>query len=351
MVQTADRSTSARRELRLPEAKEQWVRTADGVDLRLTRFEAGGRGPVILAPGFGTTRSAFLLDTIDLNFPEFLAEHGYDIWVFEYRASPELESSKARYTIDEIARYDYPAAVETVRRETGAESVQVVAHCVGSKSFLMAQLAGLEGVRSAVSSCLTLHPVGPRLNRLRARGRLAEIMDTIGIKRMSTTFNSDQLDDRILDVFLRVYPGVERCDDPVCRRVKFMYGDTFAHDQLNEETHANLAPLFGRASVYTFRHITRMMRRGHVVDADGRDTYLPNLNRLRMPITFIHGERNNLFLPEGSRKTYDLLREAHGDDLYRRHVVAGYAHMDLWIGKDASRDVYPLVLGELERYN
>jgi cholesterol oxidase len=351
MVQTADRSTSARRELRLPEAREYRIQTEDGVEVRLTRYHAGDRGPVVLSPGYGTSRNAFILDTVETNFPEFLAEHGYDIWVLDYRASPELEASKTQYTIDEIAHYDYPAALETVRSETGAESVQMVAHCVGSMSFLMAQLAGLQGVRSAVSSCLTLHPVSPPLNRLRARGRLAEIMDAIGIRRMSSTFNSDQLDDRVLDVFLRVYPGVEHCDDHVCRRIKFMYGDVFAHDQLNDETHENLAPIFGRASAFTFRHITRMMRKGHVVDAKGADTYMPHLERLRMPITFIHGERNHLFLPEGSRRTYELLREANGDGLYRRHVIAGYAHMDCWIGKDASRDVYPLVFEELERFN
>jgi cholesterol oxidase len=306
---------------------------------------------VILSPGYGTSRHAFLLDTVETNFPEFLGEHGYDVWVLDYRASPALAASKTKYTIDEIARYDYPAALRTVREETGTESVQMVAHCVGSMSFLMAQLAGLEGVRSAVSSCLTLHPVAPVLNRMRARGRLAEIMDTVGIKRMSSTFNSDQLDDRVLDVFLRVYPGVEHCDNPVCRRIKFMYGDVFAHDRLNQETHENLAPIFGRASAYTFRHITRMMRKGHVVDAKGEDAYMPHLDRLRIPITFIHGERNHLFLPEGSRRTYELLREANGDDLYRRHVIAGYAHMDCWIGQDAAKDVYPLVLDELERYN
>lgn len=319
--------------------------------MRLTRFQAGDKGPVVLAPGYGTSRNAFLPDTVQTNFPEFLAEHGYDVWVLDYRSSPLLEASKAKYTLDEIARYDYPAALRTVLAETEVDSVQVVAHCVGSMSFLMAQLAGLEGVRSAISSCLTLHPVGPPLNRLRARGRLAEIMDTIGIKRMSTTFNSDQLDDRVLDVLLRVYPGVERCNNPVCRRIKFLYGDVFTHDQLNDETHENLAPLFGRASAYTFRHITRMMRKGHVVDAKGGNTYMPHLERLSIPITFIHGERNHLFLPEGSRRTYELLREANGDELYRRHVIAGYAHMDCWIGKDASRDVYPLVLEELERFN
>ena len=41
---------------------------------------------------------------------------------------------------------------------TGAPTVQVMAHCVGSMTFLMAMMAGLQGVRSAVSSALTLYP-------------------------------------------------------------------------------------------------------------------------------------------------------------------------------------------------
>jgi len=28
-----------------------------------------------------------------------------------------------------------------------------------------------------------------------------------------------------------------------------------------------------------------------------------------------------------------------------------YAHMDCWIGQDAARDVFPLALAELERFN
>ena len=50
-----------------------------------------------------------------------------------------------------------------VQRVTAANDVQVVAHCVGSMSFLMAQLAGMTGVRAAVLSALTAHPRAPAL--------------------------------------------------------------------------------------------------------------------------------------------------------------------------------------------
>ena len=78
--------------------------------------------------------------------------------MLDYRASPLLASSATQFNLDDIARYDYPAVVETVRAESGADSVQFMAHCVGSLTMLMALCLGLSGVRSAVSSQLTLHP-------------------------------------------------------------------------------------------------------------------------------------------------------------------------------------------------
>ncbi len=77
----------------------------------------------------------------------------------------------------------------------------------------------------------------------------------------------------------------------------------------------------------------------------------PATDNLKLPISFLHGENNRLFKPEGSQLTYDYLREKNGDDLYTRTVVPGYAHMDLFIGKDAARDVYPVITAELDRFN
>jgi cholesterol oxidase len=49
--------------------------------------------------------------------------------------------------------------------------------------------------------------------------------------------------------------------------------------------------------------------------------------------------------------TYAALREANGDELYSRKMIPGYAHMDCWIGENAVRDVFPIALDELERFN
>ena len=38
-------------------------------------------------------------------------------------------------------------------------------------------------------------------------------------------------------------------------------------------------------------------------------------------------------------------------ELYSRHVIPGYAHMDCFIGQDAARDVYPTITAQLDRHN
>ena len=342
-----------RRPLRCGEPTIYEFDTEDAVLLRLTRFEGGRKGPVILSPGFGTSAFAYTIDTTDTNFPEYLYERGYDVWVLDYRASPALASASSQFTLDDIAAYDYPAAVAKVRDVSGADSVQIVAHCVGSLTMLMALGLGLEGVRSAVASQVTLHPRGGTLNELRAGIYAGNILQALGFDTLTTEFDDDpSWGETLYDKALAVYPsGDEPCDRPFCRRVMFMYGEVYDHAQLNDATHDHLEEAFGVANMTTLRHITRILRADHAVSADGDHDYLDDVSGLRVPIAFLHGADNRLFLPEGSEITYDVLRERNGDELYTRDVIPGYAHMDCFIGKDAARDVYPVITGRLDRHN
>jgi cholesterol oxidase len=179
---------------------------------------------------------------------------------------------------------------------------------------------------------------------------MATLLSDLSIPTLTTDYAHPGWIDRLYDRAARLYPTGERCPSPVCRRVLFLYGEVYAHEQLNEATHAAIREMFGVANMTAFEHITRILRAGHAVDHAGRDVYLPHLDRLRLPIAFLHGEKNRLFLPEGSARTYDALREANGEAWYTRHVLPDYAHMDCFIGRNAARDVFPIVLEELERH-
>lgn len=342
-----------RRRLRCGEPVVHGFDAADGVALRLTRFRGGRRGPVVLSPGFGTSALAYTLDTTETNLPEHLYERGYDVWVLDYRASPALASASSQFTLDDIARFDYPAAVQKVRDVSGAESVQIVAHCVGSLTLLMSLGLGLRGVRSAVASQVTLHPRAGALNEFRAGIYTGNVLQALGVDTLTTEPADDpSLAESLYDRALALYPaGEEPCDRPFCRRVMFIYGEVYDHDRLNEATHDHLHEAFGVANLTALTHITKILREDHAVSMDGEHDYLDDVSGLRVPIAFVHGEANRLFLPEGSRITYEHLREVNGDGYYTRHVIPGYAHMDCFIGTDAARDVYPVLTAELDRYN
>jgi cholesterol oxidase len=291
------------------------------------------------------------IDTVDTNFIEFLVENDYDVWAFDYRASPDLEVSKTDYSMDDVARRDYPAAVDEVLRATGSDDVQVAAHCFGSVTFSMALLAGLRPVRSAICSQVSMHPVGQTILKLKTGARLSGVLDALGIDRMSTDFDPDELDDRMMEAVMKHYPTREKCDNPTCHRILFIYGEVYSHAQINEATHQTIHEFFGRGAMPAFSHISRIVSKEAVVDEHGADVYLPNVKNAAIPIMFIHGDKNNFFLPEGTEKTFDFLREHNGDDLYSRHVIPGYAHMDCFIGKDAATDIFPLLVTELDRFN
>ena len=74
----------------------------------------------------------------------------------------------------------------------------------------------------------------------------------------------------------------------------------------------------------------------------------PIVKVLALPISFIHGTRNREFLPAATRRTYELLRRANGEQWYVRRRIPRYGHMDCFIGKTAARDVFPIILEELE---
>lgn len=334
-----------------PAAERHPVETDDGVRLLLTRYRGGDEGPVVLAPGFGVRASSFATPTVAKNLVEYLTERGYDVWLFDWRASPEVGPKDRRFDLDDVARRDWPAALAKVREASGAESVQVVAHCVGSLTFLMGVLAGMEGVRSAVCSQLGVHLKMNALNRLKAHARVVRALQLVGLETV-TTDTRPRLVDRALDVPLRLfqYLDAERCRSSVCHRVLAIYGPSYRHAQLDEATHRAVRHMFGEANVAAFAHPAAIVRKGgRARDARGRDAYLPHVGRLDFPVLFLVGTHNREILPDAAEETLAWLRRESDDPTrFTSRALLGYAHMDCFIGRDAARDVYPVILEHLE---
>jgi cholesterol oxidase len=352
LVKIDDKPPRKKRPLDAPTPVVHYFATEDGAELRLTRYEGGTKGPVICAPGFGNNVLPFDFDGIETNTAEYLCAHGYDTWLFDYRASPSLPVSKTQFTIDDIARYDWPAAVAKVREVTGAESVQTMNHCMGSMTCFMALLTGLEGVRSFVSSQLTAHCDAEFADKLKAGIHLEKWIELAGLDGITTDPGEDAMG-KLVDQLLKLYPmprdwaGLNKA----CHRIYAMYGHVFKPENLNQATHDAQQEMFGFGNITAFDQIMHILRAGHIVDKDGNDVYLPNVEKLRLPISIIHGEDNIFFKPSGSQKTYTWLRENNGTEFYTRTVIPNYAHLDCFIGKDAAHDVFPTIVAELDKYN
>src|SRR3954470_536961 len=336
----------------LPPAEVPSVPTSDGTAVRLTRYKFGTKGPLILAPGYGNAARAFAIDTVPKNWVQYLGERGYDVWLLDYRASPDLPSSFTQFTVDDIATRDWPAAVDTVRRETGTDEIQAMGHCVGGLSLFMAIGGGMQGVRSATFSSLAGHPIPTPGNQARAYARMATVLKTLGVKRLDVEYDPKRLDGKVVERVMKTMPYRHIYDDPVARRIYFVYGDVYRYENINRPTMERAVPgFFGGGNMTFFEHISLMIRASEARDANGADAYWSNLDAFEFPISFITGEHNRMFVPKGLQRSYDTLRRAHGPHNYVHHVIPDYAHLDLWLGENAERDVWPTALAELEKHN
>ncbi len=318
--------------------------------LKLTRYRGGTKGPVLLAPGFSMAARSYLGRTTPTNLTEFLVEAGYDVWLFDYRASIDLPSSRTAFTIDDVAVTDWPEAVAEVRARTGAESVAAFGHCVGSSSLLMALGVGLQGVHAAVCSQFSLHPHTSMFNQLKCTLRVGALVNRLGIRGVAPDTRRS-IGDVLADAALGLLPmpSNEHCGESVCRFINGVFGCTHTHAELNDATHRSLVDAFGYGNTESLAHLATMMRRRECVDVDGAPVYTQSPERFALPIHFIIGEQNYIFRPEGTEATLEWLRSHNDPSLYSSTSLPNYAHLDGLVGRTAHEDVFPAVLAHLER--
>ncbi|MEI9900353.1 MAG: hypothetical protein WDN31_09760 [Hyphomicrobium sp.] len=145
-------------------------------------------------------------------------------------------------------------------------------------------------------------------------------------------------------------PRTERTDDATSNRISALYGRLYNLDQLNAATvSSGLAEMFGEANIEAFQQLALFARKQHLVDAEGQDVYLQHVDRMALPILFVHGADNACFKPESTARTLERLAAVNGRQLYERHVVAGYGHIDCIFGKNAARDIFPLITAHLDK--
>lgn len=357
------------------------------IKLRLTRYQGGKKGPVMLAAGFGALASTFATPTVDRNLVQMLVADGFDVWLLDYRGSGDLPASLGTFDMDDVATEDWPAAIDMVLANTDDDvtDVQVIVHCVGSLVFFMAMLAGETRVRSVISSQLGPHTIINWFKYAQADSDISTYVTDGVPKKMWPFVDLLNLGDEVTETIKHGMPVVNPrapaaepspapggdamtldqmidglvwkvpsfspvpCNSPTCHRINFFFGPTYQHEQLNQATHDAIKDMFGPLSSKPYPHIARCFEVGHAVSHSADIDYMAGYGNLKFPIHFIVGAKNPLMLPECSLRTVDWLKTMNRDcaDLYTRKVYQGYGHIDCFIGKTASVDIFPDLLKRL----
>jgi hypothetical protein len=199
---------------------------------------------------------------------------------------------------------------------------------------------------------VTLHPVIPRWSRLK-------ITYAIPVVGHLTRYLDPQWGLSAPGVTPKVLNGIvqlthHECSNPVCKEVSFTYGSGFPalwrHENLNPQTHDWLKQEFAHVPVSFFEQMRECVGAGRLVSISHRDE-LPRDFTAQAPQTdarfvFFAGLENRCFLPESQVRTFRWF-EDHDPGKHALHELPGYSHLDVFMGKDAARDVFPLMLQEL----
>jgi hypothetical protein len=286
--------------------------TGDGRALNLVHVHgtrAPTREPVLLVHGAGVRANTFR-PPVALHFVDALLAHGHDVWLENWRASIDLPPCD--WTLDQAALHDHPAAVRAVLAQTGATSLKAVIHCQGSTSFTMSAVAGLlPQVDVIVSNAVSLHPQVCAASHIKSQ--LAQPLVGLLTDHLNPQWGdglgpgADRLALRALRTLARLTH--RECDNGVCRFASFTYGTGFPvlwpHDQLSDTVHDWFRGEFGA------------------------------------------GRRNDCFQWQGQRSSFEWF-DRHQPGRHAPKVFDDDGHVDVFIGRHAARDTFPVMLAALD---
>lgn len=362
---------------------------------------------LFMIPGASVDHQIFALPTIPYNAVNYFTRAGYRVFVTVHRIGQLMIAENNWTTYD--ARLDIKACLEYIRKINCDEHEEAngggggdnsnsnsnnnssshrqkqqwqppktycIAHCMGSVAFACGLLDGTipsSWVCGVTCSQVFMNPIWNTMNMIKATAgpvpldRLYRL--AAGSWFSCSTSHDDSFVQRALNQLLRFMPDARReiCNSASCHRVSLTFGRCWNHRNLNEATHRQIDRFFGGVNMRLLHLLMRMGADGHAM-ANGplfeRLTTRDNIERLRgVPFLLFVGRDNAVLSPESTERTYEVLCDTFGARAaaapeghqdagvidYRRRVVAGYGHLDCWMGRNAWKDVYPMVREEVDR--
>jgi pimeloyl-ACP methyl ester carboxylesterase len=320
---------------RLPEPSVRSLHFAprDGkpVSARLTRYrpDHAAGPPVLMIHGYSASGTTFAHPAVRPNMAEYFVQRGRDVWLLDMRTSSGMPTARIAWSFEEAALEDIPAAVAEICRRSGAKSIDVFAHCMGSAMLSMAVLApppaGEDPYerralpsrirRAALSQIAPVVVMSPaNIFRGYAMSYLKRFLpfENYRFRVRPHPGIADQLIDRLLATL--PYPEHEfDTENPLWpwRRTPFvgtrhrmdaLYGRDFnladadGTPLLDDAVLEYIDDLFGPLSIETVSQAIYFARSQVITNRIGRNEYVlrPNLERWKFPTLSLHGAQNGL---------------------------------------------------------
>jgi len=345
------------------EVSEHPFATDDGLGLNLTRFRRAECDDVVLLVHGLTSSSDLFIMPEHRNLVSYLLDDGFtDVWALDFRMSNRFpyDTETHEYTLDDIADYDYPAAMRELRRHIGDRRVHVVAHCLGSLSFMMSLFGGrLPGIASVTCNSVALMPRVPRWSRLKLRYGPPLFEYVLGLAFLDPRFARSPRLTKEWALARLISMAHRECDVRECHMLSFMWGSgrpaMYEHDNLLPVTHERMADLCSACGINYHRHVAKMVLAGHAVKfdpgdrrhSDLPDDYLTYAAKVTTAILLLTGDRNRVFT-DSNIVCYSRLSNVMPGRC-ELEILPGYGHLDPIVGKDAHLEVFPRISQFLKR--
>ncbi len=339
------------------------------VRLRLTRYPAPRRAgrPVLLIHGYSASGTTFAHPSVRPGLAKHLHDLGGDVWIVDLRTSAGLPTAGMAWAFEDAAYADIPLAVDHILLQTGAEQLDIVAHCMGSAMTWMALLGpGPQApardwyrherealpmrIRRLVASQVGPVNIFSPDNTLRAYVmRYVKLLAPLKDYQFRVEGKpplADQLMDRLLASL--PYPEAEfDRENPfpwfwkrtpwagARHRIDALYARAFELGTVDDAMLAAIDDFFGPLNVDTVSQVIHFATYRVLTDRHGANQFVSRdriRDRVRFPVLSIHGVDNGLVDSESQGLREAVLKGAHPDIDLRCWTVPGAGHQDCLIG-------------------
>lgn len=314
-----------------------YLESADGWRIGLGRYEPRaplpGAAPVVLCPGVGFSASIFDLPE-ELSLARYLAAQGYDVWTLDFRGrgfsdKPRLWGNiRFNWSFDDYVDFDVPAAVDRICQLTGAAEVQWIGFDMGALALWAA--AGGQKVRHIKSAIALGAACFFKRQRPHLSTNLLRLLSLLRLEAVAALLSP--LWGHLYPPPLNILQNRDNIDGTVYRRAL-----------------VNSSCSFSRKEMAQYR---LWLEEDCFQSSDGQRDFRAGLNAVKIPTLFICGVRDVLGpvdMVEATSVAMSAVEQKETLLASRMHSMsANYGHLDLLIGRNAHRDIFPHLLQWLD---